>query len=108
VHRLLYRPDSSWFFIVGVVKIALGVFIGCMMSFFAYEALLEHRLKGALAQIGAQHGFTSDAINSATAVRNKVVVPGREAERTRESNAPASQGLENRIQRERQQRSSER
>ena len=106
MHRLLYRPDSNWFFIVGVVKIALGVFLGCMMSFFAYEALLEHRLKGALAQIGAQH--TSDAIKAAAAVRNQVVVPGREAERARDSNAPAFQGLQDRIQRERQQRNPER
>ena len=108
MHRLLYRPDSNWFFIVGVVKIALGVFLGSMMSFFAYEALLEHRLQGAIKQFGAQHGFTSDQINAAAAVRNQVVVPSREAERSRESNAPAFQALQDRVQRERQQRSPER
>lgn len=108
MHRILYRPDSTWFFIVDVVKLSLGVFIGCMMAFFAHEALLEHRLKGALAQIGAQHGFTSEATNDAPAMRKPVVVPGREAERTRDSNAAAVQGLQDRIQRERQPRSSER
>ncbi len=45
MHRIIYRPDSTWFFLVDVVKLALGIFLGGTMLFFGYEALISHRLE---------------------------------------------------------------
>ncbi|CAN7541346.1 hypothetical protein LJR118_003918 [Acidovorax sp. LjRoot118] len=54
MHRIIYRPDSTWFFLVDVVKLALGIFLGGIMLFFGYEALISHRLEVASSNAAAQ------------------------------------------------------
>jgi len=54
MHRIIYRPDSTWFFLVDVVKLALGIFLGGTMLFFGYEALISHRLEVASSNAAAQ------------------------------------------------------
>lgn len=54
MHRIIYRPDSTWFFLVDVVKLGLGIFLGGVMLFFGYEALTLHRLEVASSNAAAQ------------------------------------------------------
>lgn len=78
MHRIVYRPDSTWFFLVDVVKLALGIFIGGMMLFFGYEALVAHRLEM--------------ASNAASSARNQVPSPLSQSQRLPEVVPPATQG----------------
>lgn len=87
MHRIIYRPDSTWFFLVDVVKLALGIFIGGMMLFFGYEALIAHRLEM--------------AANAANAARNQLVAPPVQPSRAPEVAPPAIQGTSDRNSRSR-------
>lgn len=86
MHRIVYRPDSTWFFLVDVVKLALGIFIGGTMLFFGYEALVAHRLEM--------------ATNAASAARSQAYAPPPSNQRS-EVVPPATQGLVDRNSRAR-------
>lgn len=50
----MYRrrdQESDWGFVGDVVKIVLGVFIGCMASVFTYESILAWRAEQAARQL---------------------------------------------------------
>lgn len=104
MHRIIYRPDSTWFFLVDVVKLALGIFMGGLMLFFGHEALLAHRLQVAMNQQGSQPFNGSDAASATNATRNQVLAPPQQAQRPGEANSPATQALIDRNNRARQDR----
>lgn len=104
MHRIVYRPDSTWFFLVDVVKLALGIFMGGLMLFFGHEALLAHRLEVAMSHVGTQQLYGSDAINATNAARNQVFAPPQPNQRPAEAISPATQALIDRNNRARQDR----
>lgn len=48
------QAESEWGFIGDILKIALGVFIGCMAAVFTYEGVLAWRIEQAMRKINAE------------------------------------------------------
>jgi len=106
MNRRPFRPDEedTGTFLMDVLKIALGVFIGGLAAAFAYEAILTYRAEEAMRKAAQEIKDQAARTNAEIAKQNELNQQAREEERERVERLRAAQAIQARLESERRQR----
>ena len=104
MHKRSYQTEDEGTFLLDIVKIALGVFIGGLAAAFTYEAILAYRAEAALRKVQENVKAETDRMNREAAARQQAETEARDAAAREADQLRSARALAQRLEAERQQR----
>lgn len=104
MHRRSFQTEDEGSFLLDVLKIALGVFIGSLAAVFTYEAIVAFRAEQAVRKVLQETKAQTDRINAEAAKRSQQEAQERQEAEQRAEQFRNARALAARLEAERQAR----
>lgn len=104
MQRRSYQTEDEGSYLLDIIKIAIGVFIGGLAAAFTYEGILALRTEMALRKMQDEIKAQTDRIERQDARRRQAEAEARDAAEREAEQLRSARALANRLETERQQR----
>ncbi|MBV7453387.1 hypothetical protein KW843_02780 [Acidovorax sp. sif1233] len=104
MHRRSYQTEDEGSFLLDIIKIAIGVFIGGLAAAFTYEAILAYRAEMAIRKVQEEVKAQADRIEKQDARRRQAEAEALDAAQLEADQLRSAKALAQRLETERQQR----